>query len=467
MNNKTKNTSVKRRTEKNIVKVKQEEKEKINKIIEKTRDLFEIAEIVNCNYCIMQTQLLQILNIYNYKYKVERNIYAQKNELDGMELYYSKGDKIDYTENILNKLVRNLRGEFTTKKDKDGNVLKEKGKIVKELKDFGLIEVWKPTLPNGTFSNFNMIRFKRKAVALYKEININELNTRDYRKPNSSTREWECMLKAQIIIDSKDYFKNFRIDYKDYSLLNAIKNNIINTFMNNEYYKVFYYYFIKNDINVIGNTKNLEELKLDLNRLKENTEVKTTGRKIREKRNKNLFTLKNKFMYLSNMYCVGKILNFNFIILNPNQPEDIINYIYKVDEVCRVIEYVFPQEHKENDYDYSKEQKYKVNIYIYANSEYEKEIINKYLSEKKGRTKYIYEQNFVFNHYTEIKEVQVINLNYLFGKKVKEENTSTEKVKVVKLEKEIDIEKPIQQNKRVPEKGYVIKNDDDDFDELI
>lgn len=458
MNNKTKNISVKRRTEKNIVKVKQEEKEKINKIINKTKDLFEIAEIINCNYCIMQTQLLQILNIYNYKYKVERDIYAQRNELDGMELIYNKGDEIDYTENILNKLIRNLRGEFTIKRDKEGNVIKEKGKIVKELKDYGLIEVWKPTLPNGTFSNFNMIRFKRKAVALYKEININELNTRNYRKPNSNTKEWECMLKAQIIIDSKDYFKNFGLNNKDGNLLCGVKKTI-NTFMNNKY-EGFYKYFIKNNINVNGNTINLKEIKLDLNRLKENKEIETTGRKERKKRSKNLFTLKNKFMYLSKMYNEKGLLNFDFIILNPNPPDDIINYIYKIDEVCRVIESIFPQEEKINEkyHDYSKDQKYKVNIYIYANSEYEKEIINKYLTEKKGRTEYIYQQNFVFNHYTEIKEIQVINLNYIFGKKVKElKQEKTDKIKMTKKD-----------TQQTTAKGYVIKTDDEnELDDLI
>lgn len=165
-------------------------------------------------------------------------------------------------------------------------------------------------------------------------------------------------------------------------------------------------------------------------------------------------------MYLSKMYNEKGLLNFDFIILNPNPPDDIINYIYKIDEVCRVIESIFPQEVKINEkyHDYSKDQKYKVNIYIYSNSEYEKEIINKYLTEKKGRTEYIYQQNFVFNHYTEIKEIQVINLNYIFGKKIKElKQEKTDKIKMTKKD-----------TQQTLAKGYVIKIDtENELDDLI
>lgn len=331
-NKKEKVNRVQNKTKTNSVLNKIKKKEKEEKILEKCRDLFVVAQMINCNYSILQSQLLEILNLYGYKYVCPRDIYIpSKNDLDTSKQVHNKGDLIKYKQELLYKLIR-------------------------ELKSIDCLDTFYCPIPSGKHTVTQMIRFKHKAVNYYLQGNIK--NKKECTRP-SNKKCYSSLLRAELLIHNVDYFKSIKRNNNN-TFWNVLDNTIL-----------FYKYFIDNNINKHNNEDTLKAIN-------EFIKIEKGEKQIISK---SILSLAFKDIYLLNYYeKFDDTYGFDLIITNPSGTGFTIDYVKKIVKTINIISDVFNKNDSVQDENsVINNFYYVINIIIVTNNDFEKTKVEEYI----------------------------------------------------------------------------------------
>lgn len=301
--------------------------------LEKYENLLELIKCFDCNYCILQNHLFQIVDLLDYKI------------FDGHNKVFRK-----YTKDTFNLAIRRLEQE-------------------------NLLERFFMPLPNGTRSKYKIICLKRKAVAYIENIELEKL--KGLRKPTSNIRYMKALIKGdilinviksnEVIINSDNKRKAFLQQYVfiDFNTLLTKESDVYNIYNN----------FANAKCNVEANrlmSKNLKANK-DLNFKK--------GSKIKIDNTHNLLTLKKyRHTYLDNHIIANGTFIFNAYITNPTNTKKPKDYIQDLIETHNVIYNLL------NNSDKDIFSKFKINIYFCINSNYEIRKIKDYFKTREAES---------------------------------------------------------------------------------